>query len=255
MKYHKSISHVFGAIALLNLSYYGFLSLRYGLHYIVFSWSFLLIGIVLLALCLFERKMQRHLLSYLNKPLRILFMLLLLISASIFGVKEALILHAGNTVSPQQGTYAIVLGAQLNGDQISRLLRYRLDAAIAFHQEYPEAVIIVSGGMANSETVTEASAMKAYLVEHGVPAALILEEDQSRNTYENFAFSKKLLKKDTHVSVITNDFHMYRSGYLCEQSGLTCSFYPARSDLDLAPNFYFREFFALMKDQYLTKLY
>lgn len=240
-----------GAIAIL---YYFGLSLRYGLNYIVFSWTFLLIGSCLMVIGLLERKLQRLLISYLPKAVRLLFITLAAIGIGCFLFVEAQIIAYGSKASSTQANTLIVLGAQLNGSDISRLLRYRLDAALEFHEQYPDVLIIVSGGQGAGETVSEASAMKAYLVEHGIKEQQILCEDQSKNTYENFAFSKQLLKDDTQVSVISNDFHMYRAAYLCEESGLTCSLYPARSDLDLAPNFYFREFFGVVKDQYLAKL-
>lgn len=254
MNYHKSLSYMLLSIGIISLFYYLLLSLLYGINNIVFSWTWLCIGILCIAITFWEVKHQRHLISLLAKTLQRIVLLLFVLGAGFFCIMEARIVYLGNHTSSTQGNTLIVLGAQLNGDDLSRLLRYRLDAALAFHKDYPEADIIVSGGQGAGESVSEASAMKAYLVAHGVPARQITMEDNSMNTAENFAFSKKLLKKDTHVSVISNDFHMYRANLLCEQSGLTCSLYPARSDLDLAPNFYFREFFGVIKDEFLTKL-
>lgn len=109
----------------------------------------------------------------------------------------------------------IVLGAGLKGDRVTNTLRNRLDKAVAYHEKNPRALIVVSGGQGFQETVTEASAMKKYLVERGVSADLIIEEGKSTSTAENMAFSKKILDScldgDYKIAFTTNDFHIYRS--------------------------------------------
>lgn len=125
-----------------------------------------------------------------------------------------------------------------------------MERGIQFAEEYPNTYLIVSGGKGQAETCSEASAMKQYLIQHGVAESRILMEDASMNTQENLAFSKVLMKK-YHIksaSIITNDFHMFRAGFIATSLGLSYHNYPARSDLDLAPNFYFREFFGSVKD-------
>lgn len=254
MKYHKSLNIFYMILATLFIGYYALLSISYGIGGITFSWTWLCMGILLWALAIFEMNKKRHVLSYFPKFLRILCIILLVLGFCFFTIKEVAIIQCGMRASSKQYDTLLVLGAQLKGEDISRLLRYRLEAALKFHEQYPDATIIVSGGKGPLESCSEASAMKAWLVEHGVDAKQIIMEDQSRNTRENFAFSKKLLKKDTMVSVISNDFHMYRANVLCKQNGMQCALYPAKSDFDLSFNFYFREFFGVIKDQYLTKL-
>lgn len=254
MKYHKSIPIVFLSLSMLFIGYYVLLSINYGINGITFSWTWLCMGILLFGIAVFEIIKKRHLLSYFPKVLRILCIIFMVTSLGIFTIKEGAIVKCGQHVSKTQYDTVIVLGAQLKGEQISRLLRYRLEAALKFHEQYPNATIIVSGGQGPLESRSEASAMKAWLIQHGIEESQILMEDQSHNTNENFAFSKKLLKKDTPVSVISNDFHMYRANVLCKQNGMQCALYPAKSDFDLSFNFYFREFFGVIKDQYLTKL-
>lgn len=254
MKYHKSVNIFYLILSILFISYYAVLSIHYGFNGITFSWIWLCMGLLLLGLAIFEMNKKRHLLSYFPKFLRILCIFFLVFALGVFTFQQGAIVHCGQQVSKTQYDTVIVLGAQLKGDHITRLLRYRLEAALKFHEQYPDAIILVSGGKGPMESCSEASAMKAWLVAHGVNESQILMEDQSRNTSENFSFSKKLLKKDTPVSVISNDFHMYRANVLCKQNGMQCALYPAKSDFDLSFNFYFREFFGVIKDQYLTKL-
>ena len=76
----------------------------------------------------------------------------------------------------KQEKAVIVLGAGLRGERVTDLLARRLDAAYDYHLENPNAVIVVTGGQGPGEDIPEARAMKAYLMEKGVPEKQILEE-------------------------------------------------------------------------------
>ena len=117
----------------------------------------------------------------------------------------------------------IVLGAGLKGDKPSKSLIIRLDAAIEYHKKNPSAYIVVSGGMGHGESITEALAMEKYLIQNGVDPSVIIKEERSTSTKENFIFSKQLLdeKFDHEYSVcfVSNDFHIYRSIRYAEIAG------------------------------------
>lgn len=117
----------------------------------------------------------------------------------------------------------IVLGAGLRGDRVTLPLKARLDKALEYHKENPDALIIVSGGQGVQETVTEAYAMKKYLVEHGVPQDLVVEEDKATSTSENMKYSRKILVEkygdDVKIAFVTNNFHVFRSKQLAKSAG------------------------------------
>lgn len=120
----------------------------------------------------------------------------------------------------------IVLGAGLRGDTVSDTLQRRLNAAVDYHQQNPTALLVVSGGQGPGETRTEASAMRDYLVQHGVAAKQILLEDRSVSTETNFLYSRALLAQhgvqtDDAIAFVTNDFHCYRSAQYAKRSGFT----------------------------------
>ncbi len=143
----------------------------------------------------------------------------------------------------------IVLGCGLrNGKDMSGTLKYRLDKGIELY-ELKQVPIVVSGGQGFDELVTEASVMKAYLVENGVPESDIVEEDKSTSTEENFKFSKVMLDEmftdDYSVVFTTNDFHVYRSSRYMEKSGLTGFGVGTKSIASLIPYNYLREYMAL----------
>jgi uncharacterized SAM-binding protein YcdF (DUF218 family) len=73
-----------------------------------------------------------------------------------------------------------------------------VDKAIEFWKKQKdqggkEAVLIPSGGQGRNEPMAEAEAMGRYLRECGIPEQAILQEEKSRNTYQNMEFSKKLI--------------------------------------------------------------
>ena len=146
--------------------------------------------------------------------------------------------------------YVIVLGAQWKTSGPSYVLRKRLDKAIEYLQANPSTHVIVSGGQGPNEPIAEAEGMYGYLMESGISGERIRKEDQSSSTYENLAFSSKLLdKKQDRVVLVTNNFHVFRAlkiaqkqGYL-QVEGLAAGSYPA-----MLPNNLLREFLGVIKD-------
>ena len=111
---------------------------------------------------------------------------------------------------------------------------------------------MVSGGQGKGEDMTEALAMRNFLVDNGVDPSLIIMEDKSTNTYENFLYSKNVLeeetvKEDFTITIISNNFHMYRAKFLAKEVGFNTHGYPAPSHKASALVFYVREFFGVIK--------
>lgn len=145
----------------------------------------------------------------------------------------------------------IVLGAAVHGSELSPTLQGRLDAALAYHQRNPRAVIVVSGGQGIQENLPEGVAMAAYLESKGVPASQILVEDRATSTEENFAFSAALLNTRLapgyRVVFVTDEFHVYRAGRIAAAQGLNATYYARATPWYFwAPNF-LREDLAVLK--------
>lgn len=223
---------------------------------IQFAWIYLAIGTILIttsSLYLFIGFAWWYRLS---KLFRKLCVGVVLVGMSIFLFVEGCILYTGYHRDEIIGDYVIVLGAGLLGDRISSTLQYRLDAALSLYQEDPSLMFIVSGGQGADEIVSEASAMQSYLIKKGIPEAQILMEDASRNTSENFQFSKALIDQQTNpsnkVTVITNRFHMFRALHLGSIEGLECYGYPADNLAGTGPVYYLREFFGVIRAYVLS---
>lgn len=170
---------------------------------------------------------------------------ILLATAYFIFVSSAITMSAATDTASFKEDAVIVLGAGIHGEEVSRVLAYRLDAAVTYHKINPTAYIVVSGGQGAQESITEAEAMKRYLVKRGVDPAVILKEENATSTYENFLFSKQILDETFpdgyKVAFISNRFHLFRASRLAKSAGLSAQRMHADSDLvTLLPD-YLRE--------------
>jgi uncharacterized SAM-binding protein YcdF (DUF218 family) len=106
-------------------------------------------------------------------------------------------------------------------------------------------VIIVSGGKGWDEEISEAAAMKAFLVNRGVPEETVYIEEQSRNTFQNLAFSQAVMREKnlTNAIIVSNASHIRRALALASQLRLeaTGSAAPMADNLYLTTKQYVRE--------------
>ncbi len=123
--------------------------------------------------------------------------------------------------------YMLILGCKIKEDgTLTPLLKGRVDKALAFRNEQlaetgKDLIFIPSGGKGEDEVISEAEAMKNYLIEKGISPKNIFLENKSKNTYENIKYSNKLIKKK-HVNIAfsTTNYHVLRAGLLANEQGL-----------------------------------
>ncbi len=127
------------------------------------------------------------------------------------------------TATARKADVAIVLGAAVWGEEPSPGLRERLDQALWLYDNHYVPMLLVSGGLGDGKKITEAAAMKRYLVEHGVPEERILLESQARSTFENLAFSKPIMAEHGLRSalIVSHGFHLARALDMAETLDMT----------------------------------
>ena len=139
----------------------------------------------------------------------------------------------------------VVLGKGLDGDKVPVNLAKRLDKAIEYHENNPRALIVVSGGKGNEEKLSEAQAMADYLISKGIAENIIVKEDKSTTTYENFIFSTDILKQklgeNYSVAFISNSFHIWRAEKLAKELGINATHLGAGIQWSTVPANYLRE--------------
>ena len=180
----------------------------------VFSY---ILGLVLLLYGGFHKKLSKKIPNWLKYIVVFGYVFVLTFTASLY--------ICGNSDNADYKEDAIiVLGAGIKGERIGTNLQKRLDTAIVYHKQNPDAVIVVSGGQGPYEDISEALAMERYLIANGIPQDKIIKEDRSTSTRENFEFSKKLLdlrfgEGQYSAAYITNGYHIYRAGLVAEDVG------------------------------------
>lgn len=164
------------------------------------------------------------------------------------GVLSGFMISAAGRTPPDTAA-VVVLGCKVNGNAPSLMLVKRLETAKSYLEQHPDKVCIVSGGKGGGETVSEAQAMKTWLVQNGIEEKRILMEDESRNTEENLAFSKRLLMQNnmgTEVAIVTDGFHQLRASLIAREQYLTPYSVSADTPWYVFPTYYIRELYALM---------
>jgi len=163
----------------------------------------------------------------------------------IFIVCGALMLRASTEGKHVEADAVVVLGAAVHGDKVTWVLENRLNTAVLYLEAHPEAVCVVSGGQGAGETVTEASAMKKYMVERGVDESRIYTEERATNTNENFEYSKAIIDEvagsDAKIAFVTTNFHVYRAGRVAAAQGVSAVGIPADDVWYLRLNNFLRE--------------
>lgn len=157
--------------------------------------------------------------------------------------------------------YIIILGCAIRKDgSPTPILRERIDRALSFEKEQHKrlnrhALFVTSGGQGSDEVISEAESMKHYLMEHGVPENSILKEDKSVNTYQNMAFSKKVIENDAGtlsnkgIAFSTTNYHVFRGYTLAKHLGMKVKGLSAKTKLYFFPNAFLREFAGLIAEQ------
>ena len=102
----------------------------------------------------------------------------------------------------RQYDYIIIHGAGLDGPRPTPLLAGRIDKALElWNKQHQHGKFVVSGGQGADEVVSEAQAMRDYLLEKGVPGDAILMEDKSTTTWENLRYSLAIINADRATGV------------------------------------------------------
>ena len=146
--------------------------------------------------------------------------------------------------------FVIIHGSGLiDGDKVSKLLGDRIDKAIeVYKKNETRPKIIPSGGKGSDETISEAEAMKRYLVEKGIPETDIIIEDKSATTLENLINSKKIIdgyEGEKKVALVSSNYHVYRALRHCRKIGFKCSGIGAHTAFYYWPCALLREYIAV----------
>ena len=116
-------------------------------------------------------------------------------------------------------SYIVVLGAPVINEQAGPWLKSRLAKTCELYNQLHQnnKIIIVSGkGMHETANIKPESKVMYNELKTKLPSAVIIEENESKNTYENAIYVLRLLKEfeidiDTdEIYIVTSEFHIER---------------------------------------------
>lgn len=211
------------------------------------------VGILLTLWGIFKRLNQIEQYKLVTNVIGRIALILFIIWLSSFLVIQGLIIYAiSSSNEAVEVDYVLVLGAGLRGEEPSLTLSRRLDKSLEYLEMNPSVKAIVSGGQGPGETITEAEAMKRFLVKNGIEEQRIIKEDKSTNTKENIMFSKEILDRIENgeireIVIISSEFHLLRAQFLAKRNGLISYGIPAKTPRIVVLNYFMREYFAVVK--------
>jgi len=124
----------------------------------------------------------------------------------------------------------------------------KFDKAIEFRNEQlketgKDLIFVPSGGKGDDEIISEAEAMKKYLLDNGIEEKHILIDSESKSTYENIKFSNKLINdKNANIAFATTNYHVFRAGLLATSQGLKLDGIGSKTKTYFWINAFIREF-------------
>jgi len=203
---------------------------------------------------LMQEKKKHH-------PIRFILYVLFSVCIISFVVIESVIIYYGHRKVEESPEIIIILGARLYGSAPSPSLEERLDKGYDYLMKHENAIAVVSGGKGKGEDISEAAAMKDYLIKKGIKAEIILAEDDSINTFQNIIYSKKMIEENLpdfdleneKIGIVTNDYHVFRGVMMARRFGLQAEGIPAKTPPTTLVKGYLREYFGVLKYIFLDR--
>jgi uncharacterized SAM-binding protein YcdF (DUF218 family) len=204
----KKTLYVVGTLFLMNIVLLLFVS--------NFHEGFVFLAVVSVAIILYA--------YYLDRIAKFMHIVIILVCLVPFATMVFLFLYGNYSTVQYDENVVIVLGAGLRGEDVTRTLANRLDRAIEYYKKNSNVIIVVCGGLGEQADITEALAMKRYLIDRGVPKDNIIKEDNSHNTLQNLYFANNILTErfpeGFRSVIVTNDFHVYRAMRFARIAGI-----------------------------------
>jgi len=119
----------------------------------------------------------------------------------------------------------VVMGAAQYDGRPSPQLQARLDHVVELWNQGMAPMVIVTGGNQPGDRFTEAESSTNYLVEQGVPAAVIIAEDTGHSSWESLQNVASLASERgiTRIVLVSDPYHTLRVRLMAEELGFQAS--------------------------------
>ncbi len=124
----------------------------------------------------------------------------------------------------------VVLGAAQYRGRPSPVLRARLDHAVGLFARGIAPRLVLTGGIAEGDTASEAAVSRTYVMRQGVPDSAILLENEGRTTHQSMRAVALLLhsREMDRAVVVSDGLHLFRAWTSARHHGLSVLTSPAR---------------------------
>lgn len=121
--------------------------------------------------------------------------------------------------TPHHADAALVLGAKVGDDgEPSVFLKERVDLGVDLYEAGVVDIIVMTGAT-RPDGYDEPATMRDLALAQGVPAEAIILDREGVDTFASCANAAGALGLDS-VIVVTQEFHVARATWLCQQAGL-----------------------------------
>ena len=132
----------------------------------------------------------------------------------------------------------------------------RITESVELIKKFPDAKVVYSGGMPTNtkEKLSGIGVAKTFLTRMKIDVSKIIFENQSKNTYENFVFSKKFINNTDREKwlLVTSAAHMKRAMSVAEKLGL--NFIPYPVDFIVHKNYSWKRDYFIIGRRFLKNL-
>lgn len=151
---------------------------------------------------------------------------------------------------------AIVLGAAVWGNEPSPVFRERINHAVNLYQNKDVRKIIFTGGVGDSDELSEAVVGKRYAIERGVKETDIFVETESKTTRQNLINARKIAVENKLIKskflIVSDPLHLKRAVLMAQDLGIDA--YPAATPTTRYRSFQ-KKFEFLIRETYFYFVY
>lgn len=165
-----------------------------------------------------------------RRAFKITMLLILLVAAGWAAVVSDVLITATREGAAPADAIAVLGAAQYNGKP-SPVFKARLEKAAWLYRSGKAPVILVTGGIGNRDTVSEAEVGRRYLTRLGLPGDSVIALPPAATTVSSIGqlgtwFREKPSKR---VLLVSDGFHLLRLRILADRQGLVPFTSPAKA--------------------------
>ena len=153
------------------------------------------------------------------------------LALAVWGASAVLVLLWGGRDDARPADAIVVLGAAQYVGRPSPVLKARLDHAIGLYRRGLAPRLVLTGGVGEGDTTSEAAVGRRYARRAGVPDTSLLTEEHGRTTTESLYAVSALLEAHGagRVILVSDPFHMLRLRIIAGRLGMTAYTSPTRT--------------------------